>query len=95
MAEAAAAAARPPAPPELPVLRDCLMGLAAGEARIFNIFEPRYKLMVKEAIDHGRPILLVGSRDDAVGALCRVVSTDTSLPLPIPVLAWFISHRLI
>ena len=39
---------------------------------MFNVFEPRYKLMVKECIDQGRPLLVVGSRDDAVGALCRV-----------------------
>ena len=45
--------------------------LKEGEARVFKIFEPRYKLMIKECLDKGRPLLVVGATDD-VGSLCRV-----------------------
>merc|ERR1711924_572315 len=45
--------------------------LKEGEARVFKIFEPRYKLMIKECLDMGRPLLVVGATDD-VGSLCRV-----------------------
>ena len=45
---------------------------AEGEAKSFNIFESRYKLMIKECMDNSRPCLVVGPHNDAVGALCRV-----------------------
>lgn len=42
-----------------------------GEARVYKIFEPRYKLMIKECLDRGRTLLVIGAKDD-VGSLCRV-----------------------
>jgi len=45
---------------------------APGEAKTFNIFESRYKLMIKQCVDEARPLLVVGPESDAVGALCRV-----------------------
>lgn len=55
------------------ILEDSRM--KAGEAKTYHVFESRYKLMIKECMDQGRPLLVVGPDHDAIGSLCTVGDT--------------------
>jgi len=48
--------------------------LDVGETRTFRVFESRYKLMIRECLDCGAPLVVVGPSLDALGSLCRVVN---------------------